>query len=254
MKERLISALVALIIFVPLIIVGDMYFKIGLSLVGLLAIKEIMDVKKNVISTIRILTYVLVLVLILINISIPIKIFIIFIIYFTLLLFFDSNKYNIEMCGYLCMFSILFVLVFTYLHKIRITDMNTLIYLLLISTCTDTFAFFGGNLFGKRKLIPRISPNKTIEGALIGALFGTIIPSIFYIYMVMPGADILSIILLTFILSILGQIGDLIFSSIKRYFKVKDFSHIMPGHGGVLDRLDSLIFITISYIVLINFI
>lgn len=254
MKTRLLSALVALIIFIPLIIIGDTYFKIGLSVVGLLAMKELMDVKRNVVSTIRILTYILALVLILVNVSLAIKIFIIILMYFSLLIFFDSNKYNIEIGSYLCMFLIFIVSVFTYLYKIRMSNINTLIYLLLISTCTDTFAFFGGNLFGKRKLIPRISPNKTVEGALIGLAFGTIIPSIFYLYMVLPGADIFSVILLTLILSAIGQMGDLIFSSIKRYFKVKDFSNIMPGHGGVLDRLDSLIFITISYIVLINFI
>ena len=145
MKTRLLSALVALIIFIPLIIIGDTYFKIGLSVVGLLAMKELMDVKRNVVSTIRILTYILALVLILVNVSLAIKIFIIILMYFSLLIFFDSNKYNIEIGSYLCMFLIFIVSVFTYLYKIRMSNINTLIYLLLISTCTDTFAFFGGN-------------------------------------------------------------------------------------------------------------
>ena len=83
---------------------------------------------------------------------------------------------------------------------------------------------------------------------------GTIFPSAFYLYMINPAEYLFSIGLITLTLSIVGQFGDLIFSSIKRYYKIKDFSNIMPGHGGVLDRLDSIIFVLIGYIILINFI
>ena len=253
MKSRLISAGVILLFIVPLIIIGDIYFKLGLLIISLLAIKEILSLK-SIPNSLKIITYALTIILMLLNLSVTIRIYIAILVYFSLLVFYEKDKYNIEICSYLCLFVIFITMVFNSLYSIRMTDINTFIYLLLITTFTDTCSFFGGMLFGKRKLIPRISPNKTIEGAVIGTIFGTIIPSIFYIFMVLPGGDVFSIIFLTFILSIIGQIGDLIFSSIKRYYKIKDFSNIMPGHGGVLDRLDSLIFVTISYIVLINFI
>ena len=123
---------------------------------------------------------------------------------------------------------------------------------LLITILTDTFAYIGGRLFGRHKLIERISPNKTIEGSIIGSLIGTIVPTIFYIYMISPGSNIIKIVLITLVLSIVGQFGDLVFSSIKRHYKIKDFSNIMPGHGGVLDRLDSIIFVLIGYVILMN--
>lgn len=113
---------------------------------------------------------------------------------------------------------------------------------------------FGGKLFGKHKLIEKVSPKKTIEGSIIGSAFGTIIPSIYYIYMVDPGANILTVIFMTLILSIIGQLGDLVFSSIKRYFNIKDFSNIMPGHGGILDRIDSITMVVLAYQIIINII
>ena len=139
------------------------------------------------------------------------------------------------------------------MYLIRNKDINVLIYLFLITTLTDTFAYFGGRLFGKHKLIESISPNKTIEGSIIGSLIGTILPSAFYLYMISPGEYFIIIILFTFVLSIIGQIGDLIFSKVKRHYKIKDFSNIMPGHGGILDRFDSITFVIIGYIILINF-
>ena len=66
--------------------------------------------------------------------------------------------------------------------------------------------------------------------------------------MVDPGANILTVIFMTLILSIIGQLGDLVFSSIKRYFNIKDFSNIMPGHGGILDRLDSIILVMLAFV------
>lgn len=254
MKNRLISAIVALIIFIPLIILGGIYFKIGLTALSFFAIKEILDAKSGIPNSLKIITYTLTILLVFFNMNTTIRIYIILLTYFSLLILYEKEKYNIEICSYLCIFVVLITVLFNSIYSIRSIDIYTLFYLLLISTLTDTASFFGGKLFGKRKLIPRISPNKTVEGALIGTFFGTLIPSIFYLFLILPGGDIFSIILLTLILSIAGQVGDLIFSTIKRYYKIKDFSNIMPGHGGVLDRLDSFIFISISYIVLINFI
>ena len=70
--------------------------------------------------------------------------------------------------------------------------------------------------------------------------------------MVDPGANILTVIFMTLILSIIGQLGDLVFSSIKRYFNIKDFSNIMPGHGGILDRIDSITMVVLAYQIIIN--
>ena len=99
---------------------------------------------------------------------------------------------------------------------------------------------------------PKISPNKTVEGSIGGSILGTIIPIVFLIII---GKEItMTIVVETFLLTIIGQIGDLYFSSIKRHYDIKDFSNLIPGHGGILDRLDSILFIMSAYIVMINII
>ena len=131
---------------------------------------------------------------------------------------------------------------------VRMFSLTKFIYLILIFILTDTFAYFGGKAFGKHKLIPHVSPNKTIEGSVIGSLIGTIGASIFYHYLVNPINY--KVIIATFILSIIGQIGDLLFSKLKRENDIKDFSNLIPGHGGILDRLDSTIAIMLGYLLL----
>ena len=74
----------------------------------------------------------------------------------------------------------------------------------------------------------------------------------FYLTVINPSANLIYVTLITLLLSIVGQIGDLFFSSIKRNYKVKDFSNLIPGHGGILDRLDSFIFVVITYMLFIN--
>ena len=114
---------------------------------------------------------------------------------------------------------------------------------------SDMFAYFTGRLFGKHKLIPEISPKKTVEGAIGGIIFGTAIAPIYgFVATLMPfgltEGVVPNYIVLTvagFILSIVGQVGDLWASLIKRSYGAKDFSNIFPGHGGVLDRFDSVL-------------
>lgn len=109
----------------------------------------------------------------------------------------------------------------------------------ILSFGTDTFAYLIGVLFGKHKLIPKLSPKKSIEGAL-GGIFGALLLSwIYFRYLHMDYK--LSLILLTLLASVVSQFGDLFASKIKRITGIKDYGKILPGHGGFLDRFDSSI-------------
>lgn len=257
MKQRLISAVVALIICIPLVLIGGLPFKIGVSILSVIGLFELIKCSNKNIKysqIMKIISYILIFLFIIISESIVVKILSIFLILSIPMIFIDNKKYNFESFTYLFSSVVFLGLVFSYFVTIRNNDLNVFIFLFLITILTDTFAFIAGKTIGKHKLIPSVSPGKTIEGSIVGSVVGTIIPSIFYLYMVDPGMSFPFIIIIVFVLSILGQLGDLFFSSIKRYYGIKDFSNIMPGHGGILDRLDSIIFVLLGYIVLINFI
>ncbi|MBP7216349.1 MAG: phosphatidate cytidylyltransferase, partial [Candidatus Omnitrophica bacterium] len=114
------------------------------------------------------------------------------------------------------------------------------VFVCFLVTIDDLASFWVGKLCGKRKLIPEISPNKTIEGSL-GGIFFTIVFALVLSY-ALPGYSLWKCALLGFIISIMGQIGDLVISVIKRDMHVKDSGKLLPGHGGMLDRFDSWIF------------
>lgn len=120
------------------------------------------------------------------------------------------------------------------------------VYLLafLLPWMSDTFAYFIGVLFGKHKLIPDVSPKKSVEGCIAGIIgsglsavvYGVIVNGIYHI-----NATHLELFAVGMIVSVLAQIGDLIASVIKRRFNVKDYGKILPGHGGIMDRFDSIL-------------
>lgn len=129
-----------------------------------------------------------------------------------------------------------------------------LYYTLLIFACAwgaDSGAYFAGRFFGKRKLSPKISPNKTIEGVYGGVasciLFVAGLTALYYAYERSIGVTVeihwLSLLLISLVGSLVGVLGDLTASVIKRQTGIKDFGSIMPGHGGVLDRFDSVLFV-----------
>lgn len=116
------------------------------------------------------------------------------------------------------------------------------IWLIIIATYTcDTAAYFSGYFFGKHKLNERISPKKTIEGSISGWLIGAAC-AFAYSYIMIPDFTLWEMAAASLLLPLSAQIGDLAFSAMKRSFHIKDFSNLLPGHGGILDRLDSLIF------------
>ena len=118
-------------------------------------------------------------------------------------------------------------------------------YIIISAWGTDIFAYCVGKKIGKHKF-SKISPNKSIEGCIggtIGAILLTVIYTIVINVFLGLNINIFAIIGISIILSLIGQIGDFAASSIKRYVGIKDFSNLLPGHGGMLDRIDSLIFI-----------
>ena len=126
--------------------------------------------------------------------------------------------------------------------------MDIIIYLCFIVWITDISAYFGGKNFAGPKLAPKISPNKTISGA-ITALISVLVFSILA-YFFTHNIDIINFILIGIFLSIISQIGDLFESWIKRKLKVKDSGNIIPGHGGICDRIDGLIFVLpVAYLI-----
>lgn len=111
----------------------------------------------------------------------------------------------------------------------------------IITVVSDSMAYFTGKFFGKHKLIPSVSPNKTVEGS-IGAVVFTIIACLLYGNIINLGT--IELITIGFLGSIVSQCGDLIASKLKRYTGIKDFSNLIPQHGGILDRLDSALLVS----------
>lgn len=179
-----------------------------------------------------------------------------------------------------CFMIVLFVsLGFSSLTILLFNGMRYIVYLFAICIATDIFALVFGLKFGKHKLCPKISPKKTWEGAIGGTICGTIMGSMFSIFYeqfghyfvsngtpikffygvfnyerVHPVIQVILLIVLSMLISICSQIGDLVCSRFKRTFEIKDFSQVFPGHGGVLDRFDSTIFASIVFLCFITII
>lgn len=118
---------------------------------------------------------------------------------------------------------------------------SMLIWLIfIVAWMTDTFAYFTGMFFGKHKLCPHLSPKKTVEGALGGVVGAAVSAVVFSLYFKVNGVFLIGI--MAVFGSVISQIGDLTASRIKRIAGIKDYGNLMPGHGGVLDRFDSIIF------------
>ena len=115
-------------------------------------------------------------------------------------------------------------------------------FVLILAFIGDIVALYVGKYFGRHKLVPLVSPGKTVEG-LAGLILGSTIACLIFSYYFLPEISLMQIAILAIAGSIIGQMGDLCESAIKRNYGLKDASSILPGHGGVLDRLDCLIFI-----------
>lgn len=264
MKLRVISAFFLILIAVPLIIAGDKVFSLAVGVVGIFALKEVIDLKKgkNFVPFLMCMVFYFSLLLIIYLspfefsnfIGIDYKLISVLFIGYLLPTLYYHHKGNYKTVDAFYYFGMtLFLGIACHsLIMLRVRDLYQFLYLILIPIFTDTFAFLFGKLIGKYKLAPLISPKKTWEGSILGSICATIICSVFYYTLVSPMNPVV-LSLLTFLLTISGQVGDLLFSVMKREHGVKDFSDLIPGHGGILDRFDSLIFTAVVFILVIGY-
>lgn len=259
MKKRTISAVIIAVITIPLLIIGGIPYAIGIGILSLLAFKEIADLKLPNEKKLSMITMSIYLATFLImvysnydgknlmfglnyeKLSLVIMIILITGIFNTKEEHFINR--SLKTLGLITVVGLgfnLMISVFNY-------NKSIFLYLLAITIFTDIFAYLSGMLIGKHKLLPLVSPNKSIEGSIIGTIMGTFLAAMFYYNFI--GSLNIRIILITIVLSIIGQMGDLFFSAIKREYKIKDYSNLIPGHGGILDRIDSVLFVLIAYLV-----
>lgn len=250
MKTRTITAVIALLLFLPIVILGSWPLLILVYLMAITALYEILKMNRIHIFSLPGVLSLIALCMVLIpqeSYSPAIADFQLEIIVALALIMLSTtvvskNRFNFVDMSF-CVMAVAYIGIgFMYFFETRESGLIYILYALLIVWLTDTGAYLFGKSFGKRKLWPQISPNKTIEGSLGGTLVSIIIPIVFVMTGLMEGSLWL-LIPFTIVLSIFGQMGDLVESALKRHFDVKDSGTFLPGHGGILDRFDSFIFV-----------
>ena len=259
MKSRTVGAIILLVILIGSLFVSVDVFAFVMLVAAILGYRELINIKfgkkENNFEIVRFIGYVSLIIVVLNNIFynisdkfsiiIPILGLTIPIVFYN-----DSKRYNIIDALYIL--GVVLFIGFAFNNIIYMAKLNIYkcIFIFIIAFVTDTYAYIGGMLIGRHKLTS-ISPKKTIEGSVIGTFMGIVIGSLYY-YTFIDSISVFSIIFICFCLTILSEIGDLVFSSIKRYFNAKDYSNLIPGHGGILDRFDSVIFVSLGLVILLN--
>ena len=262
MKVRVISAIAALCVFVPFILLGGTYFMLFIWLLGLIGMQEFCSMMKlNYQSYIGFISSLgLTAVLIphyywpsWVTTGMTQNVLYISMVALMTITVFDPERFNIEKAAVLVLAMFYLGLGFQTLIRMRDAGLSSLMFLFAIVWATDIGAYCVGRAIGKQALAPKISPNKTIEGAFGGTIIALIV-GIIYLYTVQPPIAINQTNwFLIVAVSFIGQFGDLVESAMKRHFQVKDSGRLIPGHGGILDRFDSTLFASIILMLWVNF-
>mgnify|MGYP001216080794 FL=1 len=250
MKQRIITAIIGILIVIPIILYGSWPFTLTVYFLATVALYELLRMFSFKRPLILALTVFFLWSFIFFqgeyhfsHTLIDVKgLLLFYLLVYLILVVLSKNKFTINDVSRL-LFAILFLgFSFHYMLYVREYGLHLFLFILFVIWATDTGAYFTGRRFGKRKLWPAISPNKTIGGALGGILFALIVANVFHLFYSFD-LSFFALNGVALLISIFGQLGDLVASSMKRAYDIKDFGRIFPGHGGVLDRLDSFIFV-----------
>jgi phosphatidate cytidylyltransferase len=252
MKQRIITAVAAAAVFLPIVIFGGWPFILMVYLIASVALYEALKMRKLELFSVPGIISLLLLWIFMIpnqyndlleslNYT-KLELFMLGVLLFLTYTVITKNRFTFEDVAFSVLSALYVGLGFYFFIETRDASLTFVFYSLFMVWATDSGAYFFGRAFGKRKLWPEISPNKTIEGFIGGILSALVVAVLFTIFAEMEVSVIL-LLAATAFLSVFGQIGDLVESAMKRYYNVKDSGSILPGHGGMLDRFDSLLFV-----------
>lgn len=246
MKQRVISGVIIGLIALTSIYFGGLYYKAVVYFIAIWGSYEFCKARKKPINWIEYALMILFILLLNVFFHKALGLIIMLLIFLIILAIFD-DKVDFEDAAVTFIESI--ILGFAVRQMIEIQAFNKWLfgYIVICAFVTDVFAYFSGRFFGKHKLNPRVSPKKTVEGLIGGCLCGGIIAFIYALCCDFFGLDVSFIVVCSLTLPLVAEVGDLAFSLIKRHYGIKDFSNLIPGHGGILDRLDSLTFTLILF-------
>jgi phosphatidate cytidylyltransferase len=254
MKQRIITGIIAGSLFISVLYIGGILFNIVIGILAIIGLVELLNMKaiksKAIPVIIAIITVSIVVVpnhLFPSYISVhEFKINVIVLLMFLLLAYTVAmkNNFSFEDVAFVLLSTLYVGVGFYYLNVTREMEngLTMIVFILLLIWGSDTGAYFVGKFFGKRKLWPVISPNKTIEGSL-GGIVLAIIVSVIFQSITPVVSSLFYAIFIGVIAAVFGQLGDLVQSAFKRIYNVKDSGKLLPGHGGILDRFDSWLFV-----------
>ncbi len=272
MKIRIISSIVALMIFIPIVIFsGTVALPIAIAIVSVLAVFEMLrccNVHRQIVFS---LPYYLAAVLVptylylstKLELGVPISAVLLLLVFFFVIwtypaAIFSKGKMPItdaSAASIGCIYILVGLNAILYTRQIMPEGKYLFALIFIGAWITDSAAYFCGRAFGRHKLIPDVSPKKTVEGSIGGILCCVLF---FGLYALIVEAWIASgsiqanypaLLISAFFISIVSQIGDLAMSLFKRHYNIKDFGKIMPGHGGALDRFDSVLAVSIVLLI-----
>ncbi|MGE5475007.1 MAG: phosphatidate cytidylyltransferase [Ignavibacteriales bacterium] len=254
---RIISSAFGIILLILVMIAPEIWFDVALAIIALIAMWEINSAfKARDLKPMEWLGYASIFFVFSLRFFSPKIAFLLILGFFLMVMYLmfakvvlSNNKINFVDASVTTLSIFYVTFLFSFLSMTRhMTDGKFIVWFIFIGGwITDVSAYFSGRFFGRNKLIPEISPNKTIEGS-VGGLIGCIIVTVIYGLLIKTNLKvdmgILHFIILGMFTSVFAQLGDLTASAIKRSTKIKDYGYIMPGHGGIIDRFDSILFVS----------
>lgn len=274
MRTRILTGIVALCVLIPVLIFsGTWIFPIALAVCCFIAVFEMLKcvgVLKKLWISVPMLTIAPATILAIRPLKetfegfsftqVTLPVLLISMLYLLAVMVFSKNGITIEDIAVSGFMTVYITAAFASILFLRDSTGGAYTYLLVFigAWITDIFAYFCGMLFGKHKLIPEVSPKKTVEGSIGGTLFcgGAFILYGVLIDRFVEQASRMNLLLLFaygVIVAVVSQIGDLCMSAIKRHYGIKDFGKVFPGHGGMLDRFDSILAVALVLLVLNGF-
>ena len=256
MKQRIITAIILLAIFVPCVVIGGYPWQAIMVFVGAMAGFELLSIcdgpKAKIYLYPLLILYILYSIFMPNELLIPVRYITLFLMALLVAGIFDYGMPLLRL-SYYFMSATLVALGLHMIYFMRAElGLNYILFLAFATLGADTGAYFVGRKFGKHKLNERISPKKTIERSIGGWIFAFAISFAFAYFNNFFGFGKLIFAINSIVLPLAGMIGDLAFSLIKRTYGIKDYGNLIPGHGGVLDRIDSLCFCLMLFVAIVG--